>query len=768
LLAGLLLVHRVGTVNPESCRPFVASPSRCNVHRYFPPSLVAAQIRAAIDGEPLQAERELTAMMAAVTGSPQLVLPIERAILQIRWRNRLANASTPPVIQHSVFLSDQRLVALYRYMFVDSAPDHILAELRPLEEWSVASPDGAAQIVEAFMFGSLENPNWPSTLYAAIEEYSGAGDHLGVMLLACTGILRHAAKGDLVAASSGLDTLCSHYSSCPILPNWDSLEGAVRTGRFTELLDNTKADWRPAVARVLAAVHYLRNPKRVPDDLLAWIRKNYAAEVLGGRRIPTELVFLVTLDREPAAAEQATRSPLLQVLMPLLPNRDRVIHGLIQLLGVAVVVGVYLIWAALLHSIGIRLSFLLNALLLVAVAALATLVPRLAKRLFSLYFRLCEADIIFEPASVPGNPNLPMEVPGMVVQRLSFGGIPLFRNRFPYLVAAESRYSRLTEQMLPKTDPRRMLQLRRLLLFSKLLDARIVVDSTTAAAPWEALLYLPSHESLLADSFFRLRRGVQRRQLRPDLLPMEGSPAMAIYTGVPVTVATRRKAYGAVMKSKAPITPEIAPYGTVSPRIIDLIVFYAVPFESASALALKVEGSEQISEQSTGAFVDPKYGSVATAADIAARYPNLRVCIIQSPPVTISARVESDRREAALLRRFGAELYAAGIPVVLTLPSGAEQAPEANWQALIDSWAPKGGLRNTSRHIVETVHQMQQSIARLQLPDGEAATEIALDLCLYIDERVDLRVNRLPATVGRGDVHPNVSRRDGPAGPEAL
>jgi hypothetical protein len=764
LLAGLLLMHKVGTVNPESCRPFVAKPPKCNAHRYFPPALVAAQIRAAIDGEPLQAEKELTATMATVTGSPELVLPIERAILQIRWRNRLANASIPPVIQQSAFLGDGRLVALYRYMFVDSTPAHIPAELRPMEEWSMASPDGAAQIVEAFMFGSIENPNWPGSLITAIEEYSDTGDHLGVMLLACTGMLRHVAKGDYVSASRGLDLLRSHYSSCPGLPGWDSVETAVQTGRFTDLLDSTKADWRPAVARVLAATHGIRFPKRVPSDLVAWIRKNYAAEVPGGRRIPTELVFLATQDREPPAAAPAIAiasestprrsaarvvvDSALRAVKPLLPSQDKVISGVFQVLAAAVLIGVYWLWAAFLHLIGIRLGIFFNILLLLAVVALGAQVPKVAKKLFSLYFRLCEADAIFEPASVPGNPNLPMEVPGMVRQRLAFGGIPLFRNDFPYLAATELRYSRLTEQMLPKPNPQRMQQLKkRVFFFGNVLDVRIAVDSYTAAAPWEALLYLPSHESLLADSLFRIRRSVQRRQPRPTQPPMEGSLVMAIYTGVPETVAARRRAYGAVRTSKAPLIPHIGPPGTVTLPAIDLAVFYAVPFASASALALKVEAIEPIGEQSKylSESIADTSESLLTAADIAARYPNLRVCIIQSPPVTIGSRVASDRREAALLRRFGAELFATGIPMVLTLPSGAEQAPVANWQAFIDSWAPKGGPRNTSRHMVETVYQMQQSLAKLQLPDTEAATEIALDICLYIDERVDMRVNSMPS-----------------------
>jgi hypothetical protein len=62
-------------------------------------------------------------------------------------------------------------------------------------------------------------------------------------------------------------------------------------------------------------------------------------------------------------------------------------------------------------------------------------------------------------------------------------------------------------------------------------------------------------------------------------------------------------------------------------------------------------------------------GRLWHAEELVHSFPNLTFCIVQAPLATMTRRSETDREYAAVQRRFAAQLFMHGIPIVLTIPA---------------------------------------------------------------------------------------------------
>jgi hypothetical protein len=154
---------------------------------------------------------------------------------------------------------------------------------------------------------------------------------------------------------------------------------------------------------------------------------------------------------------------------------------------------------------------------------------------------------------------------------------------------------------------------------------------------------------------------------------------------------------------------------------------YCVPIETPSGVRLQIDYRGSSMAGSDG---------VVRPGDLVKTYPSLRCCILQSPPGPFEARLDGDRKEAALFRRAAAELFQAGVAVVLTIPQIDSNAHDGLLRLLGDLEATLP--RSPKQRLLKLTREFQESIVAIGLPDREAALESAYDVCLYLDPDVRL------------------------------
>jgi hypothetical protein len=122
-------------------------------------------------------------------------------------------------------------------------------------------------------------------------------------------------------------------------------------------------------------------------------------------------------------------------------------------------------------------------------------------------------------------------------------------------------------------------------------------------------------------------------------------------------------------------------------------------------------------------------GELVRAEELVRMFPNLQLCVVQAPLAT-GRRSGTDRERASYLRAFAADVFAAGVPAVLTVPPldfhVAQAALTLFARALTDREpgvypALLGGARAT-----------REEILRQRTDTPESAEEAAYDICLYV------------------------------------
>jgi hypothetical protein len=170
--------------------------------------------------------------------------------------------------------------------------------------------------------------------------------------------------------------------------------------------------------------------------------------------------------------------------------------------------------------------------------------------------------------------------------------------------------------------------------------------------------------------------------------------------------------------------------------------------ESQSSTRVTGSGDIQIREV-IGAQGPTRGGNHVQTRDLPLH--SLQMVVVQAPPVDRPDREVSDRLAAAYLRAFAAELHAAGIGIVLAVPSLPAEAVAAVLQPLVLRIAAgelpvsptAADLKPFLRFLPEMQVQVQtqlDTLARTQ-PAPRTRTravvdsaELAYDLCLYLRE----------------------------------
>jgi hypothetical protein len=138
------------------------------------------------------------------------------------------------------------------------------------------------------------------------------------------------------------------------------------------------------------------------------------------------------------------------------------------------------------------------------------------------------------------------------------------------------------------------------------------------------------------------------------------------------------------------------------------------------------------------------YGSVRGAdllrveEELPALFPDMVLCILQAPTQEMfSYRTTTDRAQIGNLRSLAAAIFQSGVPVVVTIPP----LPSALGAVVLDHFAGALHQENWKEALFDAIHSARLSLLgapELQASGPDLAQELALDICLYASE--DLNV----------------------------
>src|SRR5262249_31021619 len=129
--------------------------------------------------------------------------------------------------------------------------------------------------------------------------------------------------------------------------------------------------------------------------------------------------------------------------------------------------------------------------------------------------------------------------------------------------------------------------------------------------------------------------------------------------------------------------------------------------------------NQEIFERSRGLIIEPGGGRQLFASELKQAYPRLRLMIVQPPIRPLPTRSPPDRLDAARGRRLAAELYAAGVPAVLILPTLNERLAVDAVRKVIEVVArcPKRAMVPLSEAVSAIIKDLQQEFSKLDTND---------------------------------------------------
>jgi len=153
--------------------------------------------------------------------------------------------------------------------------------------------------------------------------------------------------------------------------------------------------------------------------------------------------------------------------------------------------------------------------------------------------------------------------------------------------------------------------------------------------------------------------------------------------------------------------------------------------------------AEVVGEKESLQFsVQPDSTRTLRANDIARLFPNLRLCVLLGFDRNEAApRTPSDRISAGIARCGAANLFLAGIPAVICVPSLPLQSDLTEQVLKVLATAIAKRPANAARRLQFAVRAIQDLIfaeSGASLPD---ATELAYDVCYYSGNSVNMKVN---------------------------
>jgi len=254
-----------------------------------------------------------------------------------------------------------------------------------------------------------------------------------------------------------------------------------------------------------------------------------------------------------------------------------------------------------------------------------------------------------------------------------------------------------------------------------ILDTKITVDADSAGAPWEFIW--GSSWSLDKNPYFV---GRVTREHQPSPLPPWRRPVELLTWG-----DSRRRFWPQDWDQNYVSRPVLL-QSTISEepagQRAGILQIIGAPLDSGSA-GLVVA----ISDSAQGSYsVRPE--------EIKSRFGTLRLCILQSPTAETRTRFASDRTDAAIAKRIGAEIFRSGIPIVIVIPVLPEEAAadllEGIQKVLIQ--AP----RNAVPYLKRAIHSFRVSFWKKQETEMEKedALEMGSDICIYARDRVSFEL----------------------------
>jgi hypothetical protein len=288
------------------------------------------------------------------------------------------------------------------------------------------------------------------------------------------------------------------------------------------------------------------------------------------------------------------------------------------------------------------------------------------------------------------------------------------------------------------------------------LEFQLVLDEHDAGAPWEAALAFNSETmQKFAETQLLIRRRLRMQEaVRAE--PVTGTLRVFSWAIDAVSEDVARIGWREDTPADASAVPaqamqvkfEPSSSGGSEPEVSVLHLFgSAVALNDGVKLrlghdAVKVTHAEQEKRLS---------GLMLRAEEIAARFPNLHLCIVQGIPESVATRA-TGRAEAALMRRFAAAIFRCGVPAVVVLPPLPQNLAEesvralaAHLRALAVATRRQKRRPGGTKPWLQVVRQIQELIARdPRWPDTdegrEMALEIPFDVCLYMTDDFDLAI----------------------------
>ncbi|MBV8188227.1 MAG: hypothetical protein JOY64_02155 [Alphaproteobacteria bacterium] len=706
---------------------------RCNAHRQVAPfNVIRAEIEARTDpASALAALREYSEKTKSAR-IPDVALEADRAIARILLRQRLISEgwTLPATLVTSTATEDVLLRTTVRALHLSGQPGAEAIQVVPPEPLpSRGLPwDHAERLMRQAERADLRGEaSALNQMRAALVDCNDIGDRNGALMASCSLALslarRHLAFSEIAA---DMEKMALPTSS------WETVRDAVVSGdmRFLSAVDPT---WRPWIVRCLAVKvleHDSRLRSEAAKNLSTWLKDNYLVDVKGTGCLPFELALV---ERKPLLGPAVTR--ILAI-------------GLAAAFGFAVVAGWFLAaWPVASLIAGgsifpVRLLITLGVMAAYGVGLLA--LARVTQYLMRQPWMWSPLSVQFEPEleTNPTDPNRPLQSPWRWITQARILLMPTIKSAGgPTEGTDETKYRAL----MPAISRDRSSQVARQYQFFRALnfifDVKIVTDIRAAAAPWEALFGLPSAEfSRFRDHPFRFSRSIRPRKPLPQpdwpgrvqVITWSAAGVGLDRTGLHFRTRRGKKVREVIFETAT----NSIDYNLVRPHV-GVARIVGTPVESAGDIFLAVGGQERGEK--------PYW---ASGSDLKRRYPALRLLIVEAPPSDLFDRTPSDRLEAAQLRRFGAVAFQASIPAVLVVPAIPRNLANDLTSTLYNLLKRQPTLlpSNGAAAILRMTRDLQLKIDSLPQRDPDTPLELAFDVCLFIEDSVNLTIQESEQT----------------------
>lgn len=636
----------------------------------------------------------------------------------------------------------------------------------------------------AFEEGTLLAARLPDSaaylLRTAHRWYFECGDDVNCLLASLSQALIAARSPYPTLLSTTLALATSDHMRCltdgVMVPPITSISMAARAERdgveeaMSRLDEDLREDtaWRPWFIRWCVCLVREREHSKAGPRMLAlrrWLVKYYSFVAYQNSLLSPELERLFRYDgSKPDKAEHGPRSEEVATAGGRLKRALAVAgYGLAVFIFILINVVLLLFTESVLYGLGYE-SVTTTKTLLIQIGTFASLTVG-----SYLYSKQLSARIRIEHEKEVADASRPLLTPAWLrldyyvrALRLRYG----FVGKFQTEAAGEGDYEKLAE-VLPSGLARR---LRLLNLWYRLLrlnmEMCVVVDEKNTAAPWEAILEAAARRGGRHDaSRFQFRRETKvymAARLKPLPLPL----AALSLVDEPAQAEMAALGWGASGDASGGAPKQLTAGGDSSLVVhqvtngslvsggerqqrteVSILHLVGVVRETGQKVRLEIRQAGG-DVGATGAEGDGSpVGLLLWAEDVVRQFPQLRICLVQTPPHGPSdePRDLGSRYSAGLLRRFGADLFGAGVPAVVTLPplstEVAERVIAVLARALGKAVSARLSQSARARLLMSAVREMRGLIMVKGHADREAAAEMAHDLCLYLNEQFDLLID---------------------------